>query len=249
MKIFIINLERSVDRKEHMLKEIEKLKGDKDFQKYEFIFFKAIDSTSKEFAEFKNKYFSPYTCYMFHGRVMTDNEIACYASHFSLWQECIRLNEPIIVLEDDIIIESNFFSALDEIQNSKFSFVRGYFCDKNRDKFARQIGNSHFYYALKNLSGTQGYYITPRAAAAFSAAKKWEYPVDAFIEWGGAHKIDNIIYKPFFVSESELSPQATISRSINQNVPRIYKILRPFYRSFIAIKRFIFKLFYRAPKL
>lgn len=248
MKIFIINLERSVDRKEHMLKEIEKLKGDKDFQKYEFIFFKAIEPGTKEFIEFKNMYFSPYTCYMFHGRVINDNEVACYASHFSLWQKCKELNEPIIVLEDDIIIESNFFSALKDIQDSKFDFVRLCYSNRGRDKFVKQIGNSHFYYTTKNVSSTQGYYITPLAARAFCACK-CEEPVDIFMEFTSKHKVDNIIYKPFCIRSSELNYESTIRKNINQNVPRIYKILRPFYRSFIAIKRFIFKLFYRAPKI
>lgn len=248
MKVFIINLERSKDRKENMLKEIDKLKGDKDFQNYEFIFFKAIDSKSKEFAEFKKTHFNPYTCYMFHGRVINDNEIACYASHYALWSECIALNEPIAVLEDDVNIESNFFNALNEIQNSKFAFVRGYFCDKSRDKFTHEIGHSHFYYALKNLNGMQGYYITPQAARAFCAFE-CEEPVDIFIEFTSKHHIDNIIYKPFFVTESLLHKSSTINKDINQNVPLIYKILRPFYRTFIATKRFIFKLFYKTPKM
>ncbi|EAL4060491.1 lipooligosaccharide biosynthesis glycosyltransferase, partial [Campylobacter jejuni] len=46
MKVFIINLERSLDRKEHIQKQIQKLfeKNLSLKNKLEFIFFKAIDA-------------------------------------------------------------------------------------------------------------------------------------------------------------------------------------------------------------
>ncbi|OHU81908.1 hypothetical protein BKN38_08075 [Helicobacter sp. CLO-3] len=49
----------------------------------DFIFFEAIDTTSEAFVSYKSR-FSPARCFMLHGRILSDNEIACYASHFAL---------------------------------------------------------------------------------------------------------------------------------------------------------------------
>ena len=32
----------------------------------------------------------------------------CFYSHYRLWQKCVELNEPIIIFEDDIVIERPF---------------------------------------------------------------------------------------------------------------------------------------------
>lgn len=58
MKVFIINLERSLDRKEHIQKQIQKLfeKNLSLKNKLEFIFFKAIDAKNKEHLEFKDHF-------------------------------------------------------------------------------------------------------------------------------------------------------------------------------------------------
>lgn len=42
------------------------------------------------------------------GRELSDGEKAVYASHFKLWQECIRLNEAIMILEDDVEFSEEF---------------------------------------------------------------------------------------------------------------------------------------------
>lgn len=56
MKAFIINLERSLDRKEYMQKQIQKLfeKNPNLKNKLEFIFFKAVDAKNKEHLELNN---------------------------------------------------------------------------------------------------------------------------------------------------------------------------------------------------
>lgn len=108
MKVFIINLERSKDRKEYMQKQISILfeKNPTLKEKLEFIFFKAVDAKNKEHLEFQ-RHFPCWASWVF-GRELSDGEKACYASHFKLWQECIRLNEAIMILEDDVEFSEEF---------------------------------------------------------------------------------------------------------------------------------------------
>ncbi|CCF80089.1 putative lipopolysaccharide biosynthesis protein [Helicobacter bizzozeronii CCUG 35545] len=41
--------------------------------------------------------------------MMSMGELGCYASHYSLWQKCIQLHEPIAILEDDVHLKPHFF--------------------------------------------------------------------------------------------------------------------------------------------
>lgn len=202
MKLFVINLARSPNRRERMQERLETLARDKLFHELglEWEFFAAIDSTSAAFQHYK-QHFSARKCFLWHGRILIDSEIACYASHYRLWQECVKRDEPIIILEDDVCFAPHFLSALQDIMRTDFGLVRFYTLDRKRDKYIHQIGNSPYHYCLKNTNGTQGYYITPHAARAFLAQECWDSPVDIFMEFVAHHGVDNIIYSPFPIAE------------------------------------------------
>ena len=214
MKLFIINLKRSSERKAHMQEKLLLLKQDPLFTELglSYHFFAAIDSKNDDFKQYKAM-FDSMRCYLLHGRILIDSEIACYASHYSLWSECVRLNEAIVVLEDDIVFEPHFLNALKDIMNTTFPFVRFFTSDRKRDKYIYQIDDTNYYYSLKNTNGALGYYITPQAAKALLKKTIWDSPVDIYMEFVSSHKVDNIIYKPFIVSESNMAMQSTIVNS------------------------------------
>ncbi|WP_251823941.1 glycosyltransferase family 25 protein [Campylobacter jejuni] len=128
MKVFIINLERSLDRKEHMQKQIQKLfeKNPSLKNKLEFIFFKAIDVKNKEHLEFKDHF--PWWGSWVLGRELSGGEKACCASHYKLWQECVKLDESIIILEDDVEFSDEFLNNgeeyIDELLKSEYEYIR-----------------------------------------------------------------------------------------------------------------------------
>nr|WP_269567279.1 glycosyltransferase family 25 protein [Helicobacter pylori] len=51
-------------------------------------------------------------------------EFGCYLSHYFLWKECVKLNQPVVILEDDVALESNFMQALEDCLKSPFDFVK-----------------------------------------------------------------------------------------------------------------------------
>ncbi|EAK4522393.1 glycosyltransferase family 25 protein, partial [Campylobacter coli] len=128
MKAFIINLERSLDRKEYMQKQIQKLfeKNPNLKNKLEFIFFKAVDAKNKEHLEFKQHF--PWWASWVLGRELSDGEKACFASHYKLWQECVKIDEPIIILEDDVEFSDEFLNNgeeyIEELSKSEYEYVR-----------------------------------------------------------------------------------------------------------------------------
>lgn len=211
MKVFIINLERSLDRKEHMKKQNQKLfeKNPSLKNKLEFIFFKAVDAKNKEYLEFKQHF--PWWASWVLGRELSDGEKACFASHYKLWQECIKLDKPIIILEDDVEFSDEFLNNgeeyIEELSKSEYEYVR--FCYLFDKKFYPL--NENYILSFEKLAGTQGYVLKPSAANKFISKAKFIYtPVDDYMDMFYKHKVLNIVKKPLLLKhncklESEIS--------------------------------------------
>ncbi|ENT7330839.1 glycosyltransferase family 25 protein [Campylobacter coli] len=250
MKVFIINLERSLDRKEHMKKQIQKLfeKNPSLKNKLEFIFFKAIDAKNKEHLEFKDHF--PWWASWVLGRELSDGEKAAFASHYKLWQECVKLDEPIIILEDDVEFSDEFLNNgveyIDELLKSKYEYIRlCYLFDK---KFYPL--NENYILSFEKLAGTQGYVLKPSAANKFISKAKFIYtPVDDYMDMFYKHKVLNIVKKPLLLKhncklESEIS---NLGRT-NKKLKIHRKIVREFFRLYRDISRLLY-VFYIKKKL
>lgn len=95
----------------------------------------------------------------------------CFLSHWGLWKKCIKLNQPIIILEHDAIIQ-NYWSPL-EITNSVVKLHR-YYKQKN-PKYDDDSG-------LWSPSG-HAYCITPELANKLIS----------FVKLHGAYEVDRLI--------------------------------------------------------
>ncbi|HDV7405869.1 glycosyltransferase family 25 protein [Campylobacter coli] len=250
MKAFIINLERSLDRKEYMQRQNQKLfeKNPSLKNKLEFIFFKAVDAKNKEYLEFKQHF--PWWASWVLGRELSDGEKACFASHYKLWQECIKLDKPIIILEDDVEFSDEFLNNgeeyIEELSKSEYEYVR--FCYLFDKKFYPL--NENYILSFEKLAGTQGYVLKPSAANKFISKAKFIYtPVDDYMDMFYKHKVLNIVKKPLLLKhncklESEIS---NLGRT-NKKFKIHRKIVREFFRLYRDISRLLY-VFYIKKKL
>ncbi len=119
MKIFVISLKRSPERRAEIKRQLDALN-------VEFEFFDAIDgraepphSLFKNYSYFKRLWFTS-------GRMPSKGELGVYASHYLLWEKCLKLNEPIMVLEDDAVIQNIFPSFISHIFDKvkEYGFLR-----------------------------------------------------------------------------------------------------------------------------
>lgn len=99
-KIFVINLERSNDRRLFMEKQLSTLNLD-----YKII--KATDG--KTLTKHEKKMFNAFKSFKNMGRELHPNEKGCYLSHYYIWKRMIseKIDEAII-FEDDITISQDF---------------------------------------------------------------------------------------------------------------------------------------------
>ncbi len=129
ISVYIISLkesQRRLDTEKLVLKSNEKFKGRCVFQ-----IFDAISPKHEDFEKFiqelydaqsmlKSDWFHSDWC---RGELLPQ-EFGCYLSHYLLWKECVKLNQPVVILEDDVALESNFMQALEDCLKSPFDFVK-----------------------------------------------------------------------------------------------------------------------------
>ncbi|KMZ47228.1 glycosyltransferase family 25 protein [Helicobacter pylori] len=131
IQVYIISLkesQRRLDTEKLVLESNEKFKGRCAFQ-----IFDAISPKHQDFEKFvqelydaqsmlKSDWFHSDYCY----QELLPQEFGCYLSHYLLWKECVKTDQPIVILEDDVVLESNFMQALEDCLKSPFDFVRLY---------------------------------------------------------------------------------------------------------------------------
>ncbi|PDW62830.1 lipopolysaccharide biosynthesis protein [Helicobacter pylori] len=129
ISVYIISLkesQRRLDTEKLILESNEKFKGRCVFQ-----IFDAISPKHEDFEKFiqelydaqsmlKSDWFHSDWC---RGELLPQ-EFGCYLSHYFLWKECVKTNQPVVILEDDVALESNFMQALEDCLKSPFDFVK-----------------------------------------------------------------------------------------------------------------------------
>ncbi|WP_120947854.1 glycosyltransferase family 25 protein [Helicobacter mehlei] len=152
----------------------------------------------------------------YEARVLSAGELGAYASHYSLWQKCIQLDEPIVILEDDIYLEPYFFESLDFLQEhiAKIGYIR--LSHNTHHKICKRPTKFPHIFEVVQFTlgiGTMGYCLTPKVAHKFiQASQKWVMPVDWVMDNHCLHGVRNLVFEPFIIGENEQAMQSSIDR-------------------------------------
>lgn len=115
------------------------------------------------------------------------SEVACYFSHHKIWQTVVKLNQPVLVLEDDALLSRHVPGLLKELEKRTDCDivnleVRG--TDKTVGKTAQNLlGDYKLLPLFQDQRGAAGYVIWPSGAKRLLEKAKITAPgpVDAFI--------------------------------------------------------------------
>lgn len=225
MKIFVISLAGSDDRKARVKSQLNGAP---------FEFFDAINGHLGLPEDLENRNDDNYRR-IFRSRPLAPGERGCYASHYRLWQKCVELDEPIVILEDDFKATKyfkNVLSHLDELAKS-YDYVR--LEPQYSDSF--NLGfDEHVQKVLwkDNSKGVTGYFLTPEGAKKFlHGSKKWICSVDNFIAEFYLHGVPSVGVIPYAIyAPSDMGSSIQIG-SEQQAIPLIFKLTRElnrFYR-------------------
>lgn len=134
-----------------------------------------------------------------------DATMGCFASHYALWQKCVDLNEPIVVLEHDGIMvrdPNQLVAQVDDIchldRYLPFNSSMGESSTVYREEYENSIQQNsevgvrdypeYHFYGDESVTGTcfvqaYGYLLTPQGAKKLIhfAKEKGVYPADKAI--------------------------------------------------------------------
>lgn len=238
MKIIVISLKRSIERR----KRIEKQLTD---QGLPFEFFDAIDASEKEFLHSDRA--NNKVTYKRKGYYLLTSEIACFSSHFEIWKKCIFLNEPMIILEDNVDINSDFHHMIKPLADlmKKYNYIKLSATYKSNFKLIDNPTLPEPYKLVKYFKptcGTTAYIISPDAAQKLlTNAEQFLEPVDNYIDkpWNHGVKYVNIF--------PDLFTRAQIKTTISKNRKRKLKIniIHKAYIEIYRLKNQILNLIYK----
>lgn len=142
------------------------------------------------------------------GRMVTPAEIGCFASHRSMWQKCVELDEPIMIMEDDFKLLPGFAGAVAQVAEiiERYGFIR--FQDETRARRRRMavFGRYTLWRYTKAPHSAMCNAITPQVARRFVAMTRVACePVDVFIKKFWEHGQPIYGLTPYTVTESRLS--------------------------------------------
>ena len=156
MKIFVINLPSSVARKEAIREAFRNLEVDLEF-------FEAVDGRKGLPSDLESLPDDKHRIY-FRSRPLSPGEKGCYASHYKLWQKCVELNEPILILENDCFPTEHFTSvlaALPDLHRKGYEYLR---LEDQHHSFeeVESFRNLKLVLWKDNRAGTRGYSLNHR---------------------------------------------------------------------------------------
>jgi glycosyl transferase family 25 len=119
------------------------------------------------------------------GRVATQAEIACYASHLALWRQCADEGIPYLILEDDAQLDDSFLTGLlvATSQINRLGFIRVSLPELSSSAVVRHLGPYDIHFCRRVPLLALGYAVSPTTAMRLSKrGGVVEEPVDKFLQ-------------------------------------------------------------------
>lgn len=233
MKILVISGKNSTARRERMTQQMHALG-------LEFEFMDAVMGTPEMRSEpdyqanFRKTFF---------GYDLNPGEIGCYKSHLQICARAIELNQPVLALEDDVLINPtlvDFLRKLEpEIYQHDFDILRLSGLHP-KPQYKIISGQFEFVRFLRQPSGTQGYIIKPEAAKKFSAfARKIFLAIDDTLDRDYIHGLKVYGYQPYLI-EHDMALQSEIGARKFKTKSLRLKLCKEPLKFWWSLRRFIY---------
>jgi glycosyl transferase family 25 len=233
MKILVISGKNSTTRREKMAQQMRALG-------LEFEFMDAVMGTPEMRSEpdYQAKFRK-----IFFGYDLNPGEIGCYKSHLQACARAIELNQPVLVLEDDVFIKPDLVNFLDklepEIYQHDFEILRLSGLHP-KPQYKIKSGQFEFVRFFRHPSSMVGYIIKPNAAKKFITFAKHIYlPIDDTLDRDYIHGLKVYGYQPYLI-EHDFSLQSEIGERRFKTKSLRLKLCKEPLKFWWAIRRFIY---------
>lgn len=242
MHIFVINLERSVERRTRILARLAALGLQGEI--FPALEGENLDSAARGYAGRRRR--------LFFGKDMTDGEIGCTRSHLAVCAEIVRRNiDHALVLEDDALLDDRFPQAIEALMSrtTEWDLVR--FLAKPKDlRRARVVARLAHGFSLCRAYGVPGgayvYLLNRKAAERLVRQGRFLWvPIDILHGqiWGNGLKVRCISPCP---ARPDMETPSTIGdvrfskvRALQGWERALYPLTRLSYKLFDALTKHI----------
>lgn len=203
MHIVVISLQESAERRANITRQFAA-------RSLGFAFF---DALTPRRAAHEVAGYDPYEFFSNCGRLATDTEIACYASHLAVWRRCAAGDQPYLILEDDAALSADFVSGLDIVARhvAEKGFIRVSIPAVGDAAGVRREGAFDVRLCRRVPLLALGYAVSPPAAQALAAKGALvEEPVDKFLQRFWRHRQRVYALHPPIVGLSECAAVSAI---------------------------------------
>ena len=190
IQIFVISLERSVDRRKRVEEQLNKTNIQWNF--LDAVDGYALPQMPSSYQKSKVKKLQGYD--------LTPGEIGCFLSHIKAWELCLKNNTTTLVFEDDFLVSENLEVVIEDLLSiaDHWRLVRLSAIYETNHQI---LQNRPTYELVKNLGepcGTAAYMIQPTTAKILleNAVDIYE-PVDHFLEHYSKHGLHCLAAKPY----------------------------------------------------
>lgn len=232
MQIFVINLQARQDRRANVIAQFSGAG-------VHYEFFTAVEGAGQ-----LHKYFSgsnPLQFLVETGHFAAPAEINCYASHLSLWKKCVVLDTPIVIMEDDFQLTSDFRRVMAAAERliANCGFIR---LEALEERWQRKAGLAPalvssdagiklYCQRMPSVRATC-YALTPVCAAAFIAASTTLVaPVDHMIRRCWRHGQLLYALTPAAIRLADCADQSSINGRQKHPARHLAGAIRPLYRA------------------
>ncbi len=218
MKIFVISLAGSTDRRESVRQQFARVG-------VAFNFFDGIPGKNAAQRYFEGTDQRLYRLNTY--RDPLDSEVGCYASHLELWKHSAATNEPLLILEDDCQLDDDFATAVTVVGSliDRYKFLRLQDFHRQTAKLSshatgpiQQVGKYSIRYLPDVPLCLLAYAVHPVAAAKLAGASKiLTAPVDKFMQRIWEHEVPIYALDPAPVRTSSHATNSTIGDRSNKH--------------------------------
>ncbi|QIL85385.1 glycosyltransferase family 25 protein [Vibrio sp. HDW18] len=232
MRIFVISLKNSFERRASIEQQMAN-------HGLSFEFFDAIDGRVNPPHPLFANYDYTKRLWLTSGRMPMRGELGCYASHYLLWEKCIELGEPIVILEDDAkILPSfvNYFSTI-KVKTQEYGFLRLEEAYERSRLFLKEKENDfEISFLSNNLGGARAYSLSPESAdKLIKGSQRWSMPVDNYMGSLYLHNMPSFLFQPNVVENPEYF-ETTFQYDIQPCAPLYRKPTREMYSLYRNIR-------------